>query len=144
MPLRSPLFATPEDAERAFYEALEQGDVDALMAVWAEDEDILCVHPTGVRVNGFEPIRESWRSIFTATKLRAIPEHQAHWQGMLMAVHHLEEMLFLDDDAMPHGPLHVTHVYSRGAQGWRLVSRHASTAGDPANAPRDGDPRTLH
>jgi hypothetical protein len=39
-------------------------------------------------------------------------------------------VLFVGDDPSPHGPLHVTHVYMRGAHGWRLVSRHASAADD--------------
>ena len=44
----------------------------------------------------------------------------------------------------PHGPLHVTHVYMRGAHGWRLVSRHASAADDGHQAMADAIPHTLH
>jgi ketosteroid isomerase-like protein len=136
-------FATPEDAEQAFYEALAKGDTDALMAIWAEDEEILCVHPTGVQILGLGPIRESWRNIFDNAKLRVQAEPVAHWQGMLLSIHHLVETLFVGDDPAPHGPLHVTHVYSRGAHGWRLVSRHASAAGDTP-AVSDATPRVLH
>lgn len=136
-------FATPEDAEHAFYEALAKGDVDALMAIWAEDEETLCVHPTGVQILGLNPIRESWRNIFGNARLRVQAEPVAHWQGMLLAIHHLVETLFVGDDPAPHGPLHVTHVYSRGAHGWRLVSRHASAAGDKP-AVSDATPRVLH
>ena len=32
-----PIFPTPQDAEAAFYEALERADLEAMMAVWAED-----------------------------------------------------------------------------------------------------------
>ena len=52
-------FATPEDVEQAFYDAVLKGDADLLMNLWAEDEETLCVHPTGVRLNGIVPIRES-------------------------------------------------------------------------------------
>lgn len=136
-------FATPEDAEGAFYEALARGDADALTAVWAEDEETLCVHPTGVQIMGLDPIRDSWRAIFDNAKLRVQAEPMAHWQSMVLAVHHLVETLFVGDDPAPHGPLHVTHVYSRGAHGWRLVSRHASAAGDKP-AVSDATPRVLH
>ena len=37
------IFPTAQDAENAFYEALERCDLDGMMAVWAEDEEILCV-----------------------------------------------------------------------------------------------------
>jgi ketosteroid isomerase-like protein len=136
-------FSTPEEAEQAFYSALSSGDADALMAIWAEDEEVVCVHPTGIQLVGANPIRESWRSIFAAAKLRVQPEGVAHWHGMLLSIHHLVETLFVGDDPAPHGPLHVTHVYSRGAQGWRLVSRHASAAGDKPAA-TEAIPRTLH
>jgi len=48
------IFPTAQDAETAFYEALERCDLDGMMAVWAEDEDILCVHPTGGRLTGHD------------------------------------------------------------------------------------------
>ena len=38
-------FASPEQAEAAFYSAFEKADLDAMMSVWAEDEDIVCMHP---------------------------------------------------------------------------------------------------
>jgi ketosteroid isomerase-like protein len=136
--------ASPEDAERAFYEAIAQGDADLLMLVWSEDEETVCVHPTGVRLIGDLAIRESWRGIFSNASLRVQAEHVAHWQGTVFAIHHLTEVLFVGDDPNPHGPLHVTHIYTRGAHGWRLVSRHASAADDGHQAMADAIPHTLH
>jgi ketosteroid isomerase-like protein len=59
------IFPTAQDAENAFYEALERCDLDGMMAVWAEDDEIICVHPTGPRLSGPEQIRESWARIFS-------------------------------------------------------------------------------
>ena len=137
-------FATPEDLEHAFYDVISQGDADRLMQLWAEDEDILCVHPTGVRLGGHAPILESWRSIFATTRLRVDAQQVAHWQGSVLAIHHLTEILYVDNDPSPHGPLHVTHVYARGAHGWRLVSRHASAADDEHQAMAEAVPHTIH
>lgn len=138
-------YSSPEDAENAFYEALAKGDTDALMATWSEDEDIVCVHPTGVRLDETNLIRESWRNIFASARLHVEAELIAHWQGMLLAIHHLTETLFLGDDPNGQGTLHVTHVFSRGAHGWRLVSRHASAANDgEAGDIPDPVSHTLH
>lgn len=137
-------FASPDDVEHAFYEILATGDAEQLTKLWAEDEESLCVHPTGARLTGLGPIRESWRSIFSSARIRVQPESVAHWQGTVMAIHHLTEVLFVGDDPSPHGPLHVTHVYVRGAHGWRLVSRHASAADDGHQAMADAIPHTLH
>jgi ketosteroid isomerase-like protein len=137
-------YATPEDLEQAFYEALVRGDADLMILLWAEDEEIVCVHPTGVRLLGIAPIRESWRSIFAAAKIRVQAEQVAHWQGSVLAIYHLTETLFVGDDPNPHGPLHVTHVYARGAHGWRLVSRHSSAADDGHQAMAEAVPHTIH
>ena len=140
----SALFATPEDTESAFYSALAKGDADLLMQVWAEDEETICVHPTGIRLRGLSPIRESWHSIFSKNRIRVEAEQVAHWQGSILSIHHLTETLFVGDDPSPHGPLHVTHIYARGAQGWRLVSRHASAADDSHQAMAETIHHTLH
>lgn len=137
-------YASPEDVEQAFYEALIKGDADLMMLLWAEDEETICIHPTGVRLQGVVPIRESWRSIFGNAKLRVDAEQLTHWQGSVMAIHHLTEVLYVGDDPSPHGPLYVTHVYTLGAHGWRMVSRHASAADDGHQAMVESIPHTLH
>ncbi len=145
-PTRPSLYATPEDAEAAFYEALHKGDADALIAVWSEDEEVVCVHPTGTQLVGLGLIRESWRSIFSTTRLRLSSALVTRWQDMLFSIHHLVETVFIGDSQTPHGPLFVTHVYSRGAHGWRLVSRHASAASEnhETEPKSDGPSRILH
>ncbi|MDR0777514.1 MAG: nuclear transport factor 2 family protein [Azonexus sp.] len=138
------IHARPEDVEQAFYEAIARGDAEQIGRLWAEEEETLCVHPTGVRLTGLAPIRESWRSIFAATRLRVQVEVISHWQGSVLAIHHLSEILFVGDDSNPRGPLYVTHVYARGPRGWRLVCRHASTADDSQQALADGVRHTVH
>ncbi len=137
-------YTSPEDVEQAFYDAISRGDPDLLMLAWADEEETVCVHPTGARLRGIAPIRESWRSIFSTARIRVKPEQVAHWHSAVMAVHHLTEYLFVGDDPNPHGPLHVTHVYMRGPQGWSLVSRHASAADDGHQAMAEAMPHTLH
>ena len=43
----SPHGGSPDETEAMFYEALQKGDVDLLMSCWAEDDEIVCVHPGG-------------------------------------------------------------------------------------------------
>ncbi len=67
MPSPRKLFATPDEAESAFYDAFERANVSAMMAVWAESDDVVCVHPQGPRLVGFEAVRESWMQIFASS-----------------------------------------------------------------------------
>ncbi len=58
-------YATPQDTEQAFYRAFELADLVEMMAIWAEEEEIVCVHPNGGRHCGLVEVRESWRQIFS-------------------------------------------------------------------------------
>ena len=46
------------EVEAAFYEALNRADVEALMALWADDEEIVCIHPGGPRLHGHAAIQQ--------------------------------------------------------------------------------------
>ncbi len=144
----SDILTSPEDAEEAFYEAISRADLDALMNLWAEDEEIVCIHPGGQPLHGHHLIRESWRNIFSSTpRFRVHVRQGAHWKGGLLAIHNVIETLYLGDDATPHGPLLSTHVFQRGAKGWRLLYRHSSICADPSlNSAQESEltARTLH
>lgn len=140
------LFSTAEEAEKAFYSAIERGDLDAMMAVWADDEDIVCIHPTGHRLTGHVAIRDSWRQVFeSGSRLRVTVSHEVYWPNALMEAHNVLETLYVGDDPTPHGPMLATNIYMRGPAGWRMVSHHASAASEPpAHEENGAAPRVLH
>ena len=119
--------ASPDDVEQQFYEALQHGDLDRLMAVWSDDEDISCVHPGGPRLMGAAAIRAAFGSIFANGAVNARPEQVRRLQSHSCAVHSVLEFISM---MTPHGAqvawVVATNVYLLGAQGWRLVSHHAS------------------
>jgi len=146
------IFTSAEDAEEAFYDAIGRGDLEALMAVWADDDEIVCIHPTGQRLAGPGAIRESWRAIFANNpRLSVRVQSSVRWKSVMLDVHSVIEALYLGDEPA-RGPLLATNVFSRGAHGWRLLSHHVSAAADgdatqseqaPIGSGRDRL-RTLH
>jgi len=88
----SKIFPAAQDAENAFYEALERCDLDGMMAVWAEDEDIVCIHPTGARLTGQDEVRSGWARIFAGGRPRppviATNVYLRTPAGWRMIVHH--------------------------------------------------------
>ena len=69
MPTRTKLRAaalggSADDIENAFYEALQRGDIDALMACWADEDEVVCVHPGGPRLVGTTAIRAAFERMF--------------------------------------------------------------------------------
>ena len=139
------IFPTAQDAENAFYESLERGDLELMMAVWAEDEEIMCVHPAGARIAGQEPVRESWRRIFASgQRLRIQIAQQVTLTGMMVAVHSVHEVITVVGEKAPHPPIVATNVYLRTAAGWRMVVHHASPAPGPAEDVPAEPPKFLH
>lgn len=142
MEKKKPFFSTPQDTEAAFYEALERADLETMMAVWAEDEEIVCVHPTGRRLSGYAAVQEGWRQIFRGgPKLRVRLSHQVLLQGMLLSVHSVHENITMAGDEDTRAPVVATNVYLRGPQGWRMLVHHASPA-PPEAMPEV--PKILH
>ena len=130
------LFTTAQDAEAAFYEALEKGDLEAMMAVWADDDDIVCVHPGGMRLAGVEQVRESWRQIFSGGSTLRFRLHQLRaLAGMTLAVHSVYEQIAVAGESQSRHPVVATNIYMRTENGWRMVAHHAS----PAPASPDGE-----
>ena len=141
------IFPTAQDAENAFYEALERCDLDGMMAVWAEDEEIVCVHPAGGRLSGQDQVRESWAKIFAGGPRATVRiEQQVAISGMMLAVHSVFETFSLPEKAAGQPvPIVATNVYLRTAAGWRMIVHHASPApAQPQAAPRDEAPKILH
>ncbi|MBS0336668.1 MAG: nuclear transport factor 2 family protein, partial [Proteobacteria bacterium] len=127
--MRPTAFPTPQDAENAFYDALERADLEAMMAVWAEDEEIVCVHPTGPRLAGHEQVRESWRQIFSgAGGVRIHVTQLVATQAMMVAIHSVQENAPSPGGKGPAAAVVATNVYLRTAAGWRMILHHASHA----------------
>ncbi|MFL6677874.1 MAG: YybH family protein [Burkholderiaceae bacterium] len=140
------LHASPEDAEAQFYDALRDGDLDRVMAVWADEEDIVCVHPGGARVVGPLAVRAAFEAIFASGQLAVHPEHVKVVQAMGSAVHSVLERI---DVVTVEGPrtgwIVATNVYVKTSLGWRMVAHHASP-GAPDELPEVGEagPSVLH
>lgn len=121
------IFASPQDVESAFYEALERSDLDAMMSVWAEDEEVICVHPGGPRLLGYNTIREAWRRMFAnRAQLEVRLLQQQVVTTPFAVVHTLIEVIQVRGREGNTAPVAATNVYVRGALGWRMVAHHAS------------------
>ena len=146
---RSKLFPTPDDADTAFYEAFERGDLAAMMTVWAESDSVVCIHPRGPRLVGFEAVRDSWVQIFAGgtTQLRVRATDVQRWDGQNVAVRALIEVLSAPGQAATQSVC-STNVYELTDAGWRMVVHHATPMHAPEARVEEPDPaeppHTLH
>jgi uncharacterized protein (TIGR02246 family) len=121
------LHASPDDAEQQFYETLREADLEKLMSIWAEDEEVVCIHPGGPRMVGHEAVRVAFEAVFATGAIRVQPTNVRRLRTMDSAVHSVVEQVELrTDEGVRVGYVMATNVYSRTAEGWRLVMHHAS------------------
>ena len=139
------LMASPEDIESQFYEALQQGDLDKLMAVWSDDDEVVCVHPGGPRVVGHRAIRSAFEAIFANGPIPVQPEGLKRVLSPTTAMHNvLERVDIVTSEGTQTAWVIATNVYLKTTQGWRLVAHHASP-GTAVELPEVGDaPSVLH
>jgi uncharacterized protein (TIGR02246 family) len=117
---------SPQQVEFAFYQAFEQGDLEAMSRLWENSDDVVCVHPMGDALRGAQAVNQAWRELFAnEVSMRfAIEEIHVTRVGPI-AIHIVKEHI-----AVPGGkavaPMMATNIYREGADGWRMILHHAS------------------
>jgi len=142
-PLQAPLSA--EAVEEAFYDAMRRGDLAAMMALWADDEEVICAHPNGPRHVGIEAVRASWEGILSGggidVSVRAVRSHA----GAVLAVHSLIETITVHGERATEAVECVaTNVFVKGPSGWKILVHHASQAGEGEPAATAPQGAVLH
>ncbi len=134
-----------DDVEAAFYEALQAADIERLMACWADDDEIVCVHPGGPRVVGTGAIRATFEAIFSNGTIRAWPEQVRKVEALASVVHNvLERVEVLTETGPVNAYVLATNVYHKTPQGWRMVAHHASPGSESQAQEINESPQVLH
>jgi ketosteroid isomerase-like protein len=131
-------------ANRSFYRAFNERDIDAMDRVWAPTGAVVCLHPGQAPLHGRAEIMASWRSILShpeAPRVRCTDEWVTGRAGFAIVV--CREIL-------AQGQLMATNSFVRLNDGWRIVGHHAgpvptverTQAATATGAPRDR--RKLH
>ncbi len=132
MSIKKQFNGSADELESAFYDAISRSDLDGLMELWAEDEEIICIHPGSPRLIGHAAIRASWLAIFASGSVQIHATQLHATQNILTAVHSVIEDIRHQND-MEHDQVHdlhiiATNVYLKTPQGWRIATHHASVA----------------
>ncbi len=132
--------STPREAEAAFYAAFISHDLEAMMAVWADDEAIACIHPLGEAHTGRAAVRRSWQAVFhNSSPMKFMVEERQQMEDAGLAVHVVHEHIRVKNEPA-RVPVIATNAYRLTPTGWRMVLHHAS----PAPVPKKSAPETLH
>ena len=121
------LMASPEDIEQQFYEALQHAELDRLMDIWADEDEVSCVHPGGPRVVGLVAIRAAFETVFQQGPIAVTPERVRRLHTGDTAIHQVLERVQVEGaDGVQSAWVIATNVYLKTSHGWRMVLHHAS------------------
>ena len=138
-------FPTPEAAESAFYAAFEARSLDAMMAVWANDDSIACIHPLAAPLNGRAAVATGWHSMFEAAGQFRVQVEVAHEiRQATQVIRIVREYLVIGQETEARPPILATNVYRQEADGWRMVLHHASPLHVGGTPPSRAPPAVLH
>lgn len=127
MKTSKPIFTTAAAVEEAFYDALARGDLHGLMSLWADDDEIVCIHPGGPRATGVPAVRRGWASVLAGNldiRARSIRRYETMTTAVSSVI---EEITVAGDESVR---CVATNVFVKNARGWRIILHHASPAGD--------------
>ncbi|MET8126001.1 nuclear transport factor 2 family protein [Streptomyces sp. NPDC005065] len=138
--------AAVEQANTAFYEAMERGDLDGLSGLWLPGEDLTvsCVHPGWPVLSGRGEVLRSYALIMANTEYIQffLTDVGVSMTGDTALVTCTENILSggPTEDGGELGPLVgqlvvATNVFRRTVDGWKLWSHH----GSPVLADSDDD-----
>lgn len=133
-------FSTPEEVEDAYYDALESGDVEGLLAVWDDSDDIACSLPMTPVAIGRGAVVAVWRDLFDAlTRIDLQIRHLAWIHAETMAIHLVEE-LAPGAPGQTAAPVYATNIFRKRDDGWRMVVHQNAPLPPPAGSAPEGFP----
>ncbi len=123
-------YLTPQEAEEAFYLAIENADLTAMMAVWSEDDATVCIHPGAPRLEGRDQIRDSWLEIFESgpPMVFSISDERITEDSHL-AIHLVREEIVVEGELV--SVMLSTNIYHRTKGSWRMMLHHSSPEPEP-------------
>jgi uncharacterized protein (TIGR02246 family) len=122
------LIAEVTRLNRAFYEAFEAGDLEAMAFLWSHGE-VTCVHPGWAPVAGRKAVMESWEAIFRGTEAITfqLRDVQVYLSGPTAWVILIEEIEAeqRDGEKIQAAAL-TTNVFIQEDESFRMIHHHAS------------------
>ncbi len=136
---------SPEAAEAAFYAAFATTDPEAMRAVWATGPEVVCIHPAGAPITGYDSIMASWREILGgggAFELSFEPVTRVQATDLMVST--VYERFRPAGAPSTAAPVLATNVYRCIGGTWRMVLHHASPVAAPPPRPRQQPAPTRH
>lgn len=113
------------EVNRAFYDAFESRDLDAMSDLWRHADHVVCVHPGWAALRGWAAVASSWAALFGGPQELQfiITDEHVVVNGDVAWVHCDENLLTAGASAT----VSAMNVFERDAHGtWRMVAHQGA------------------
>lgn len=120
--------ARVREANRRFYQAVENLSLEDMEAVWLPGAACRCVHPGWPLLEGWEAIRESWSRIFENTSALevAIDQITVHIEGTVAWLNCIERVSSAAESRIDAALVCTSNLFVLHEGEWRMMLHHAS------------------
>lgn len=131
------------DLQDQFYEAFSRGDLDAMMAVWSKEDDIICIHPGGPALVGPAAVQRSWQQVLRAEDLKISASVVKHWIADDIATFVVTEHLYIPSRGI-HAETLATNSFRKQDALWKMILHHGSAKPIEAHAAPGAGSQEVH
>jgi len=125
-------FAIPQDAEDAFYDAIDECNLETMRTVWGHGEGVLCLLPMAPPHLGHGDVMKLWGQILREEMRVDIQVRHLQWiEAEDFAIHFVEEQVSVSGQAQQQPPMYATNIYRRGPDGWSMIVHQNSPPPPP-------------
>jgi ketosteroid isomerase-like protein len=122
---RDPIGAAVLEVNRAFYDAFETSDFNAMSDLWVHEDHAVCVHPGWTALRGWASIASSWAAMFDGPQhiQFIVTDEHVSVNGDVAWVSCDENLLTIGASAT----VNALNVFERAHDGqWRMVAHHGA------------------
>jgi len=126
------------EANKNFYSALQDLNLEAMEAVWLQEDWVRCVHPGWNLLEGWDAVRESWQHIFQNTNFMrvAVGVQLIRVENSTAWVCCTEKITSAAEGRFDSAYVQATNIFELRNGAWYVVHHHASPL--PSPWPEDG------
>lgn len=116
------------EANRRFYQIVENLNLDEMAEVWLTTPNCRCVHPGGPLLVGWDAVREGWRLLFESVHdLRIeLSRLELHMEGSVAWVTCLERTTRTTVTGVEHPVYTASNLFVLHQGEWKLAQHHSS------------------
>ena len=115
-------------ANDIFYQAFSECNMRKMGAIWADSEDISCVHPKAAFIVGRSMVMASWEAIFDSgqTLRISLDDVRVQVNDTISIVTCTESVSMSNSIFNSPGRIVATNIFKKVDSEWRMILHHAS------------------